>query len=352
MAYTVKQADVLKDKDIMVNILQQNRNRENFDYSARYDWIYLQNPYGNARAWIIWDDKNDRPVGFTGVFPREVMVNGQKHLCWNCGDFSIEKKYRTLGVALKLRKAAKMAVDQLDVPFLYAHPNARMELIHLKAGHQKIAQMKRFALPIRINRLVGKKIKNRWLVLLLSKPVNLLLSFKYRFSTFWGLSCSLSQNVACSRDHEMLYQRMGGEFAVVGSRSVKYLNWKFGNNPNTHYHQFDMFYKGYLVGTVFFIRKGDTVHIIDMLIDDFRRFGSQLFRMFINEIRKTYRGTQSFSIILQEFNPFVEVIKKLGFRYRDDATSAVIVYANPKSELADVVMQGAKWYMTVGDRDA
>jgi len=118
MGYTIKIADLEKDRDIMISILERNRNRVDIDYIKRYDWIYLNNPYGRAKAWIIFDDKSNRPVGFTGVFPRPVYVEGEKYLAWNCGDFSIDKKYRTLGVALKLRRAAKLDVDNGEVPFL------------------------------------------------------------------------------------------------------------------------------------------------------------------------------------------------------------------------------------------
>ncbi len=355
MGYVVKQADLKKERHIMVGILQNNRQVDDFDYNKRFEWIYENNPYGKARAWIIWDDKNDLPVGFTGVFPRPVYVNGQRVMCWNCGDFSIEKKYRTLGIAIKLRKAAKEAVDSGEIPFLYAHPNERMEVIHLKVGHKKIAQMQRFALPIRATRLIHSYVKNNALTWLLSKPANFLLSLKYRFSTFLGISGVIHDEVKVGQDHDQLAERMYESFKVVGERSTTYLNWKFGSNPNRRYSQFDLYYKGMLVGCVFYVQRDDAVYVLDVLVDDFDRFAGELFRNFINSIRKAYnRSIVSVSFILQEFNPFIPVLKKLGFRYRDDATSGVISYANEEinPQTATAVLDGKSWFMTVGDRDA
>ncbi len=355
MSYTVREADIDKERDIMVNILKNNRQTESFDYDKRFEWIYLNNPYGKAKAWIIWNDKEKEPVGFTGVFPRPVYVNGKSIVCWNCGDFSIEKRYRTLGIALKLRKAAKAFIDKGEPPFLYAHPNERMELIHIKSGHKKIAHMQRYALPIRATRLIRSYVKNDTLTWFLSKPANFLLSLKYRFSTFLGINGQLHDSVKVGPAHNQLNERMAEAFKVVGGRDTTYLNWKFGENPNRSYQQFDMFYKQLLVGTVFFVRKKDAVYVLDVLVDDFDRFGGELFRMFINTIRKAYnRSIVSVSFILQEFNPFIEALKKLGFHYRADATSAVISYANNDihPEISAAVLDGKNWFMTVGDRDA
>jgi len=355
MGYEVREANLDTEQETMVQILSNNRSVADFNYKTRFDWIYKDNPFGRARAWIIWDDKKNIPVGFTGVFPRPVYVHGKQMIVWNCGDFSIEKKYRTLGIALKLRKAAKTAVNNNEVPFLYAHPNKRMELIHLRSGHKKIANMKRYALPIRANRVVKGYVKSAGLARILSKPINLVLSMKYRFSTFLGLSGELHNHIVVSEKHQHVFERMVQEFPIVGDRSLEYLKWKFGTNPNRSYMQFDMHYKNNLVGTIFFTQKGDAVHIIDLLIDDFDRFAGQLFRMFINTVRPAFgRKIVSFSFTLQEFNPFIPILEHLGFKYRDDATSGVIAYVNEENnpELAMDIYNGKNWFMTVGDRDA
>ncbi len=354
MAYTVKEADVVKDKQIMLRILQNNRSRENYDYSKRYDWIYLNNPLGKARAWIIWRDKTNEPVGFTGVFPRAVYVKGKKYIGWNCGDFSIEKKFRSLGIALKLRKAAKQAVDTNEVPFLYAHPNARMEVIHIKSGHFKIARMVRYALPVRFDAILSKFLPIHWLVRLFAIPLNVLLSYQYRFRIFSGVTAKNFNPVQVNENHEKLFTKMTMQFPVLGSRDIAYLKWKFRDNPNYNFQQMDLFYKGLLVGSVFYTKRDQTISVTDVLIDDFHRFADQLFRYFVKRVRRLNPEVVTVSFILQEFNPFIKVLKKTGFKYRNDATSGAIAYVNKENNphLADSMLAGENWFMTVGDRDA
>lgn len=354
MAYTVKEADVVKDKQIMLRILQNNRSRENYDYEKRYDWIYLNNPLGKARAWIIWKDKTNEAVGFTGVFPRAVYVEGKKYIGWNCGDFSIEKKFRSLGIALRLRKAAKNAVDANEVPFLYAHPNARMEVIHLKSGHFKTAHMKRYALPVRVDAVLARFLPFHWLVRLFAIPLNVLLSYRYRFRIFHGISAGNFSAVRVNENHEKLFAAMSRQFTVIGSRDAAYLNWKFRDNPNYTFRQMDLFYKGVLVGSVFYSKREKVIQVSDVLIDDFHRFSDQLLGYFVKRVRRLNPEVVTVSFILQEFNPFVEVLKKTGFKYRDDATSATVAYANKENnpQLAERILNGKNWFMTVGDRDA
>ncbi|RLD10558.1 hypothetical protein DRI50_10925 [candidate division KSB1 bacterium] len=353
MGYFVKQADLERDKHIMVALLEKNRTRDDTDYSKRFDWIYLNNPYGKATAWIIWDDKSNIPVGFTGAFPRPVFVNGKEYVAWNCGDFSIDKKYRTLGVAVKLRKEAKLAVDNGTIPFLYAHPNKRMEVIHLRVGHKKISQMVRFAMPLRTDRYLKEKLSSGVLATLLSWPVDTALRYRFFLKKAASTRGVFRDKVQCTPEHEQLFTKMKAQFRIIGARMCEYLQWKFADHPNFKYSQYDFYERNQLRGSLFFLQKNGVISLIDILTDDVE---SQIKPMFFSFIADVYRlrPAASLSFILQEHNPLIPALKQIGFKRRDDATSAVIAYANPQlqPELAQLVMDGANWFMTVGDRDA
>ncbi len=353
MGYVVKVAHPERDKEIMINILRNNRNRNDIDYTKRIDWIYLNNPFGPAKAWIIWEESKQVPVGFTGVFPRPVFVDGKEFLAWNCGDFSIEKKYRTLGVALKLRKEAKLAVDSGEVPFLYAHPNRRMEVIHLRVGHQKISQMVRFALPLKIDRYLKEKISWNVLAQMLALPVN----------TFWQVKFALKQvknskgmflpQITCHAGHEQVFESMKSRFRVIGTRSCTYLDWKFARHPNYSYGQYDFEADGQLRGTIFFREEKEVIHLVDILCADIERYALSMFITFIRDVYRQGRAS-ALSFIIQEHNPLVAVLRTIGFKKRNDATSAVITYANKTQQpsITPVVLKPENWFMTVGDRDA
>lgn len=160
MGIVIREANLVQDKDILIQTRNQNRSRSTDE--RRYQWRYLANPHGTARAWLAVDDQRGAVVGSAAVHPRLMYVCGEKVTCWNCGDFSIHKRYRGLGVAVKLRSATTQCVNQGEVPFLYSHPNSGMRVVHLKAGHKAIGQMVRYARVLRLDRYLPDFARGSW----------------------------------------------------------------------------------------------------------------------------------------------------------------------------------------------
>lgn len=69
------------------------------------------------------------------------------------------------------------------------------------------------------------------------------------------------------------------------------------------------------------------VHLIDVLVNDYQEDIIPLFARFINEVYKN-KLAQALSFILQINNPIIPLLRDLGFKERNDATSSVIAYAN------------------------
>ncbi|RMF57187.1 MAG: hypothetical protein D6748_11700 [Calditrichaeota bacterium] len=347
MGYFVREADIHQEKDVLLNLLTANRDRKNYPYEKRYDWLYLNNPYGEAIAWIIEDDKNHTPVGFTAVYPRMMLVNNQEMLVWNCGDFSIDRRFRTLGIALKLRKAAKNCVEKGEVPFLYAHPNDRMVHIHLKAGHQKIALMKRYALLINI----AKVLRDKPFGAGISKIINPVLKGGLRFKNrkLGEFEIQRAKDAIFDHRYREICEELSKKYAIIGLRDETYLKWKFSDHPVFNYSVFNYYQQNKLKGYIIYTIEGDTVYLIEIVAT--QEFQKALLSTFIHTILTEYPEVYSVSTIQQEFNPVIPTLHEIGFRFRDDATSSVIAYtANP--QLADFVFDGKQWFMNVGDRDA
>lgn len=343
MGILIKEADLDKDKDILIETL--NKNRKNPVEEDRYIWLYKKNPYGEAKAWIVVNEESGEVGGFTAVFPRAVKVENQEVICWNCGDFSINKKYRSLGVAIKLRKVAKECVDKGIVPFLYAHPNDKMLVVHLKVGHTVIGKMVRYAKLLKVD----SKLEERWgrNFTWLSKIINPVMKFtspeifrrrKYEFSI---------TKDGFGEEFDSFFDEIKGNYPVLGVRSAKYLNWRYIENPLYNVETIILRESNHIVGYIIFLTEDGVVHIKDSLyIND--EVGIELLSDLIIELRN--RDVYSISISLLNTNPFINILRRLGFSLRPDASS-VIIHANASFKLAHTVMDGRKWFMTVGDRD-
>src|ERR1051325_7684213 len=70
---------------------------------ARYfNWLYRQNPAGEALAWVAVDSSTHRIAGAAAAFPRTVFFSGRKARGHVLGDFCIHRTHRSLGSALAL----------------------------------------------------------------------------------------------------------------------------------------------------------------------------------------------------------------------------------------------------------
>ncbi|MEW6606203.1 MAG: hypothetical protein AB1414_01950 [bacterium] len=343
MGILIKEADLDKDKDILIQTLNENR-RIPLD-EERYVWLYKKNPYGNAKVWLVIDEDSGEVAGFTCALPRAVKVENQEVICWNCGDFSINKKYRTLGVAIKLRKAAKECVDKGIVPFLYAHPNDKMLVVHLKVGHTVIGKMFRYAKLLKLDSKIedkwGKKF--RWV----SKIINPMMKwtgteiFRKRIYEF-----TITRD-RFGDEFNAFFDEVKGNYPVIGVRSAKYLNWRFIEHPLYNVETIILKKNTSIVGYLIFITEAGIVHIKDFLYLT-EEAGMELLSNLIIELRK--REVYSISAGLLNTNPFINILKRFGFSLRPDSSS-VIVHPNSSFEFADLLLDGSKWFMTVGDRD-
>lgn len=352
MAYVVREADVMKDCGIMLNLLKNNRIRENFSYEKRFKWIYQDNPDGKAIPWIIWEEGSQIPVGFTAVFPRRILVDGREETCWNCGDFSIEPKYRSLGVALQLRKEAKKEVDNGKVPFLYAHPNDRMKIIHQRAGHLQLGYMHRYALPLRADGYFERKLNSKLLGKVIAFPFNLILNLSIALNgKTTHLEVVLLDTPEFNNQHEELFLELAKKYPIIGVRDKKYLNWKYLENPNYRYSIMNFFYGGQLTGYIIFSKSDLVIEVVECIV-----FPEELVKdvliYFLKTIKSTFPEAVSVSMVTFETNPIVKPLNQLRFQYRDDATSSVITYTSVGSELSRKIYDKGNWFLSVGDRDA
>ncbi|KAA3618740.1 MAG: hypothetical protein DWQ05_07200 [Calditrichaeota bacterium] len=353
MAIIVRKANLDKELPILMDTLLRNRERYDDDdiFRQRFEWAYLKNPHGKATAWVVEDDNTGEVVGFTAGFPRKMSVDGKESLAWNCADFSIDKKYRVLGVAIKLRRAAKDGVDGGEIPFLYAHPNDRMAVVHERVGHHQIGLMKRYAALLRLDRKILNYVKllflARFLGFFVQPLVHLLLPQpKTRDKS---VKFSFVEKQRFGEEFTEFYEEMRQHYPVSGFRDADYLTWRFIDCPLYQVDTLKVYRDGKLRGYALVGSLFSMAQIADIVVAP----EDGLLESLMAQLFKIYRkkGISTMSVKLHETNPVLEQMKKFGFRERDDATSKVMVYANEKNGLHKHILNPDAWYMTVGDRD-
>ena len=118
--YTIIKAEVEKDKENILSILQRNLDIAS---SQRYDWNYKQCPYGNALCWLAKFEPSNSFVGSASLFPRKLLIKEESTNAAIAGDFAIDKNYRGYGPAFKLHREILSKVNDFGYNLIYGIPN-------------------------------------------------------------------------------------------------------------------------------------------------------------------------------------------------------------------------------------
>ena len=237
---------------------------------------------------------------------------------------------------MKLRRAARDAVDRGERPFLYAHPNDRMLPVHLRVGHFPLAQMIRFAKPLRLS--------NGGVVGALSGAVLRLAGLDWVTRVRDEVE---SVDGPLGTEFDELYDRAAPRLGTSLVRDATYLQWRFQGGPATQSEVLASRRGGRLSGYVAWSAQGNTAKIKDWVAIDPEAWNA-LFVTLIGRARA--RRLQSASVTALETNPDLTRFKRIGFKRRPETSTAVSYAPEGRSYRPDVIQADA-WFMTVGDRD-
>jgi hypothetical protein len=333
---SIREADIDRDLPLLASTINTAFGSQVSE--ARFRWLYQDNPDGRAVAWFALDDRTGEVAGCTAVSPRRVSVAGREVRAWNCGDFSIAARYRTMGAAVKLRRAARDGIDAGHSPFLYAHPNERMLQVHLRVGHTPLARMQRHAKPLRLK--TGSRIVNNLGGSLLRV---------YGGEAFVRLTqdVEIVQDGPLPADIENVYDAVRSRLGTAVVRDRRYLQWRFQENPAQRTETLITRSGGRPTAWLTYLISDESAVVKDWLsVNDTAR--DQVFAAFLREARR--RRAASAAVIALETHPDLPALRRLGFVLRPDESMAV-TYASEKDQMRAAVADPSRWYMTSGDRD-
>jgi hypothetical protein len=328
------------------------RFRGSRESQARFEWLYLQNPAGAARVWVLYGQGGD-PVGFTACFPRRMWVAGRPCIALVGGDFSIAPAHRTLGPAVLLRREAKALVDAGEFDLLYSHPLPAMLPVHARVGHPQLGELMRWTLPLRADHILATRLPNA-AARLLTPPANVALAIHRWFghtvskaSRRGGLE--LRRASEFSAEYETLDRALGQSYGVIGGRSPAYLAWRFLGNPTIDAFVVEAREGGqHLAGYVVLEHRGSATAVHDLAYVPGCGAEAALLRDAAR--RAVESGSSSLDIAVQRGFPGSGALASLGFWERDVANPTVC-YGGKEFFGKPLVEDPQQWFMTVGDRD-
>jgi hypothetical protein len=244
---------------------------------------------------------------------------------------------------------ARDGVNSGIVPFLYAHPNDRMLVVHQRVGHPVIGQMVRYAKVIRLNKKMRELLKHKIIADIIGEMCNPLLGLISK--DLWyrkGYDIDFGVNIEYTKKFNSLFDQASGRYAVCVVRNASYLNWRYSHSPLYEMTTLSLMKNERLCGyLIYYKQEIDVIQIKDVFYED-DDTARHLMGVLISMLRR--QGVCTISVGLLSSNPFIEILKFFGFSQRTD-TSSMIVYPNPSFEYAEIIKNARNWFMMVGDRD-
>ncbi len=342
---TIRRADLNMDREILIESLSRHLNP--LADARRFDWLYKDNPHGEAQVWIAVDQGNGVVVGSAAAFPRRLYLGSREEIVWVLGDFCINSEYRSLGPAVELQRACIAAVDSGKVAFCYDFPSAGMMAVYKRLGFAPFAQVLRLARPLRIDRQIESVIKSPIITSGLAAVGNLLLATR-AFQPLKNGNLTVAFHTGqFGEEFSNLARQIADRHGVCVQRSAEYLNWRYMANTTCASEIMTARRNGELLAYAVIQQNGKECIVADVFGID----SPAIVRSLIKEVVALChaRGVHSVSIPLVESHPWVTLFRGLGFRDRE---SKPMVLYSPNNDIGTQNLENRRWFIMYGDRDS
>lgn len=150
-AFFVRRADPHSPGDVraVCALLELHLGTAPRQAQARYEWLYRRNPHGPALT-LLAQAPDGTVVGGTSLFPRRVRVGGRILTGAIGGDGFVRPAWRRRGVATRLHQAAREAMAEAGIDFMFGPPEPHNLRALLRAGARVVGQVVRHSRILRL----------------------------------------------------------------------------------------------------------------------------------------------------------------------------------------------------------
>lgn len=146
-AYTVHEADPERDRDLILGLWRSNLGDE-VRMAAKYDWFYLQCPYGAPLTLLLRHEASGAWVGVASAGPRRMLDRGVPVFAGVLVDFAVLPAHRSLWPALSLQMAL-MEAGGKRFELMYGFPNPKAAAVFRRVGYEPLSRIVRHARVLR-----------------------------------------------------------------------------------------------------------------------------------------------------------------------------------------------------------
>ncbi len=316
----------------------------------KYRWKYELNVEQRPWCELAVETVSEHPVGTTALFPRRLLVDGNRFSAAVAGDFAVEPGHRTLYPALALQKAALQACRDGRFDVLYGFPNDAARLVQLRAGYLSAGHVRAGIRPLRARCFLDTERRLGWwghsadlldaVVQLATRQSREELSEEYAY---------LALTQTCQRFDDF-WARALSQYRILVEKNSSYVNWRFMQCPYKHYHLFAAEHRktgeigGYIV---WYVSDDGKVRISDLMAFDsvFKGLLSAFIRM------QQAQGATCITVVYFGNDRLIRQLRSFGFFFRQ-TRSQVLLSVGPGVPEPARLFDRSNWYLFDGDSDS
>lgn len=350
MDYKIKQIDVSKDKNLIIDFWSKNFP----DWpKEKYEWFYRNNPAGVAYCWFVNTEESDEKIGTVALFPRIIYIDGKPKKSGVAGDLIFKNEYRSFWPAFMLQKKVLSLLKNGLVEFVYGSPNTQADQLMKRAGYKIIGTSVDYKKIVKTYNYLLKKLKNKILSRFLSTFLDLLIicfSKETYKAAFINKNTSFEIRSTFDDRFDLLWEKCMKKYPIIGKRDSKYLNWRFNQCPYIEYKSFILFNKtnDEIYGYIIYKIQDNQLIIADILLEDIDKHCDNLLVLFLKYVRKLNVNSIVFSFLGPD--NLKKKLKKYNF-LNNKGCRSFSVYANESTKLKDILFDFNNWYFMECDND-
>ncbi|WP_455388062.1 hypothetical protein, partial [Petrachloros mirabilis] len=290
-------------------------------------------------------------VGAIGVTPRSVNHKGNVFSAMQAVDLVVDKAHRTAGPAILLQKSIIEYCKDRGTDFLYGFPLKSAELIHRRLGYISTGVLSRWVKIIRS----GHKLKHIYPTLPAISAISQTVDFALKVASkeSWHKPNARYDLKTCDyldAGIDGLWKRTAHlrNGAIVGERSIEYLDWRFRAPTSMSPHAVCVTGSGgHVHAYAIYEENNNVVQIRDLLYEDIESLVELIARM-----TKEWRDSEKASISINCVGDasIARVLTQFGFIKRPSETVVVIRWLR-SIQTVEEMMRGGAWYLTDADMD-
>jgi len=342
MTISVRRARYESESQELIDALQANL--PHLPHARLFPWLYLNNPAGEAWAWVATDSETERIIGIAAAFPRRILYRGEEVRSYVLGDFCIDAAHRSLGVALTLQRACLEGLFKEDSGFAVDFPSRTMLAVYKRMQIDANATMIRYAKPLRADRKVNERVPVRAVARGISAVVNAGLRLRDSGMKAAGDWTIATDGGPWGEEFTQAARQWSPGTGVCVLRTADYLNWRYREHPTQSYEMLTARRGDKLRGYLILHMSGEDCTVDDLMADD-----DEVRGLLLTEATSLGRERRihTLSVPGLSTHPGSQFLEKCGFRPRE--SSPVVLMALPRPAQRQIGPANDQWYLTSGD---